>query len=189
VISFRPGRSAPGKEPPVPNGYEAVWMLWSRENLFPLPGINPGHPARCLSLYRLSYPGSFCLIVNHLKRWVGLPEGRPTHRKVSGRDDRAEINANIYPNICCNVRETLVYRHWFADYRGTRCELHAFFFSLGGVRLSPLCTSATVVLLYQPRMIDDYGAVGGMRIGRGNRSTRRKPAPVPPCRPQIPPDL
>jgi hypothetical protein len=22
---------------------------------------------------------------------------------------------------------------------------------------------------------DDYGAVGGMRIGRGNRSTRRKP--------------
>jgi hypothetical protein len=26
---------------------------------------------------------------------------------------------------------------------------------------------------------DDYGAVGGMRIDRGNRSTRRKPAPVP----------
>jgi hypothetical protein len=63
--------------------------------------------------------------------------------------------------------------------------------SLGGVRLSPLGTSATVGLLYQPRMIDvdDYGAVGGMRIGRGNRSTRRKPAPVPPCPPQIPHDL
>jgi hypothetical protein len=43
-------------------------------------------------------------------------------------------------------------------------------------------------LLYQPRMIDDdeCGAVGGMRIGRGNRSTRRKPAPVPLCPPQIP---
>jgi hypothetical protein len=53
-------------------------------------------------------------------------------------------------------------------------------FSLGGARLSPLGTSATVGLLYQPRMIDDdYGAVGGMRIGSGNRSTRRKPAPVP----------
>jgi hypothetical protein len=68
-----------------------------------------------------------------------------------------------------------------------------FFFlvSLGGVRLSPLGTSATVCLLYQPRMIDDddYGAVGGMRIGRGNRSTRRKPAPVPLCPPQIPHDL
>jgi hypothetical protein len=39
-------------------------------------------------------------------------------------------------------------------------------------------------------MIDgDYGAVGGMRIGRGNRSTRRKPAPVPLCPPQIPHDL
>jgi hypothetical protein len=37
-------------------------------------------------------------------------------------------------------------------------------------RLSALGTSATVGLLYQPRMIDDddYGAVGGMRIGRGN---------------------
>jgi hypothetical protein len=39
-------------------------------------------------------------------------------------------------------------------------------------------------LLYQPRMIDDEcGAVGGMRIGRGNRSTRRKPTPLPLCRP------
>jgi hypothetical protein len=47
-------------------------------------------------------------------------------------------------------------------------------------------------LLYQPRMTDDdadeCGAVGGMRIGRGNRSMRRKPAPVP-LRPQITPDL
>jgi hypothetical protein len=62
---------------------------------------------------------------------------------------------------------------------------------MGGVRLSPLGTSATVVLLYQPRMIDDddYGVVGGMRIGKGNRSTRRKPAPVPLCPPKIPHDL
>jgi hypothetical protein len=59
------------------------------------------------------------------------------------------------------------------------------------VRLGPLGTSATVGLLYQPRMIDDddYGAVGGMRIGRGNRSTRRKPAPVQLYPPQIPHDL
>jgi hypothetical protein len=61
-----------------------------------------------------------------------------------------------------------------------------FLVSLGGVRLNPLDTSATVVLLYQPRMIDDddYGAVGGMRIARGNRS-----APVPLFPPQIPRDL
>jgi hypothetical protein len=58
-------------------------------------------------------------------------------------------------------------------------------FSLGEVRLSPL-----IGLLYQPQMIDDAcGAVGGMRIGRGNRSTRRKPTPVPLCPPQIPRDL
>jgi hypothetical protein len=40
-------------------------------------------------------------------------------------------------------------------------------------------------------MIDDdeCGAVGGMRIGRGNRITRRKPAPVPLFPPQIPHDL
>jgi hypothetical protein len=45
-------------------------------------------------------------------------------------------------------------------------------------------------LLYQPRTIDDEcEAVGGMRIGKGNRSTRRKPAPVPLCPPQIPHDL
>jgi hypothetical protein len=44
-----------------------------------------------------------------------------------------------------------------------------------------------VGLLYQPRMIDDdeCGAVCGMRIGRGNRSTGRKPAPVPFYRPQF----
>jgi hypothetical protein len=56
-----------------------------------------------------------------------------------------------------------------------------FFFlvSLGGVRLCLHGTSATVGLLYQPLMIDDdCVAGGGMRIGRGNRSTRRN---LPQC--------
>jgi hypothetical protein len=34
------------------------------------------------------------------------------------------------------------------------------------------------------RMI--FGAIGGMKIGRGNRSTQRKPAPAPLCPPQYP---
>jgi hypothetical protein len=34
----------------------------------------------------------------------------------------------------------------------------------------------------------DCGAIGGMKIGRGNRSTRRKPAPAPLYPPQIPLD-
>jgi hypothetical protein len=59
---------------------------------------------------------------------------------------------------------------------------------VSGVRLSPLGTAVTIGLLYQPQMIDDgdCGAVGGMKIARGNRSTQRKPAPVPLCPPQIP---
>jgi hypothetical protein len=49
-------------------------------------------------------------------------------------------------------------------------------------------------LLYQPRMIDDdddeeCGAVGGMKIGWGNRSSRRNPIPESLCPPQIPHDL
>jgi hypothetical protein len=51
---------------------------------------------------------------------------------------------------------------------------------LSGVRLSPLGTAATIGVLYQPQMTDDgdCGAIGGMKIGRGNLSTRRKPAPL-----------
>jgi hypothetical protein len=66
-----------------------------------------------------------------------------------------------------------------------------FFLILSGVRLSPLGTVAITGLLYQPQMIEDgdCGVVGGMKIGRGNRSTRRKPAPAPHYPPQIPHDL
>jgi hypothetical protein len=61
---------------------------------------------------------------------------------------------------------------------------------LSGVRLSPLGTAATTGLLYQPQVIDDDDCVAicGMQIGRRNRGTRRKPAPVPLCPPQIPHD-
>jgi hypothetical protein len=64
--------------------------------------------------------------------------------------------------------------------------IHGFFI-LSGVRLNPFGTATTTGLLYQNQMIDDgdYGALGGMKIGRGNRSTRRKPAPSPLYPPQI----
>jgi hypothetical protein len=60
---------------------------------------------------------------------------------------------------------------------------------IGGVGLSP-GTAATSGLLYTPQMIDedDCGAIGGTKTGRGNRSTRKKPAPAPLCPPQIPHD-
>jgi hypothetical protein len=36
---------------------------------------------------------------------------------------------------------------------------------------------------------DECGAVGGMKIGKGNQSTRRNPAPLPLCPPKILQDL
>jgi hypothetical protein len=52
----------------------------------------------------------------------------------------------------------------------------------------PLDTSATEwPIVPAPGDYDD-GEFVGMKIGRGNRSTRRKPAPVPLCPPQIPLD-
>jgi hypothetical protein len=64
-------------------------------------------------------------------------------------------------------------------------SISIFFIIVSGVRLSPLGTEATTGLLYQPQMIDDgdCGEIGGMKIGRGNRSTRRKPATAPLCPP------
>jgi hypothetical protein len=55
------------------------------------------------------------------------------------------------------------------------------------VRLSPLGTSATNwPFIPAPDDDEECGAVGGMRIGRGNQSNRRKSALVPLCPPQIP---
>jgi hypothetical protein len=56
--------------------------------------------------------------------------------------------------------------------------MYNFFFNLCGGTLD---TAATTVLSYQPRMIGegDCGEIGGMKSGRGNRSSRRKRASAP----------
>jgi hypothetical protein len=52
--------------------------------------------------------------------------------------------------------------------------------------MGPLGTSATEwPIVPAPGDYDD-GEFGIMKIGRGNRSTRRKPAPATLCPPQIP---
>jgi hypothetical protein len=52
--------------------------------------------------------------------------------------------------------------------------------------LGPLGTAATNrPIVPAPGDYDD-GEIYGIMIGRGNRSTRRKPAPVPLCPPQTP---
>jgi hypothetical protein len=50
--------------------------------------------------------------------------------------------------------------------------------------LGPLGTAATNRLIVTAPSDYDDGEIGGMMIGRGNRNTRRKPAPVPLCPPQ-----
>jgi hypothetical protein len=54
---------------------------------------------------------------------------------------------------------------------------------LGGGIQGPLSTEATNRTIVPAPSDYDDGEIGGM-IGRGNRSTWRKPAPVPLCSPQ-----
>jgi hypothetical protein len=67
--------------------------------------------------------------------------------------------------------------------------LHNFFFLIGivggGVLLGPLGTAATNRHIV-PAPGDYYDGEIGEMIGRGNRNTRRKPAPVPLCPPHTP---
>jgi hypothetical protein len=56
----------------------------------------------------------------------------------------------------------------------------------GGVQLGPLGTAATNRTIVPAPGDYDGGEIGGMMIGKGNRSTRRKPAPMPLCPPQTP---
>jgi hypothetical protein len=55
----------------------------------------------------------------------------------------------------------------------------------GEVQSGPFGTTATNRPIVPAPSDYDVGEIGGM-IGRGNRSTRRKPAPVPLCPPQTP---
>jgi hypothetical protein len=55
----------------------------------------------------------------------------------------------------------------------------------GGVQLGPLGTAATDRPIVPASGDYDDGEIGGMMIGRGNRSTREN-LPVPFCPPQIP---
>jgi hypothetical protein len=78
--------------------------------------------------------------------------------------------------------------HETGKYTTTIAKFFFFCYWWGGTK--SLGTAVTSGLLYKPQMIDedDCGAIGGMKIGRRNRSTRRKPAPAPLSPPQIPHD-
>jgi hypothetical protein len=78
---------------------------------------------------------------------------------------------------------------WFEeDVNGFKYTV--FFSFVGwGETSAHLVRRPLIGLLYQHGMINEYETFGGMRLGKGNRSTRRKPAPVPVSSPQIPRDL
>jgi hypothetical protein len=57
-----------------------------------------------------------------------------------------------------------------------------------GVQLGPLGTAATDWPIVPTLGDYDDGEFGGMKIGKENQSTRRKPAPVPLCPLPIPLD-
>jgi hypothetical protein len=63
--------------------------------------------------------------------------------------------------------------------------LYFFYLHSGGWNQGPLDTAATYWPIVSAPGDYDNGEIGGM-IGKGNRSTRRKPAPVPLCPPQTP---
>jgi hypothetical protein len=69
------------------------------------------------------------------------------------------------------IAEGLIFFNWYGG---------------GGVQLGPLGTAATNrPIVPAPGDYDD-GETGRMMIGKGNRSTRRKPVPVPLCPLQTP---
>jgi hypothetical protein len=98
---------------------------------------------------------------------------------------------NVYKIVTRNIegkRPLVSPRHIWEDNIKMNIKELIFLIGIvgGGVQLGPLDTTATNrPIVPAPGDYDD-GEIGGMKIGRGNRSTRRKPAPVPLCPPQIP---
>jgi hypothetical protein len=64
----------------------------------------------------------------------------------------------------------------------------SFYFLLDGTESLGTCGHFWPIVQTPIIDEDDCGVIGGMKIGRGNRSSRRKPAPAPLCPPQIPHD-
>jgi hypothetical protein len=86
---------------------------------------------------------------------------------------RIEYLLNVILTILFSYRFLFLHKKFLNWYRG------------GGVQLGPLGAAATNRPIVPAPGDYDNGEIGGI-IGRGNRSTRRKPAPVPLCPPQTP---
>jgi hypothetical protein len=97
---------------------------------------------------------------------------------------------NVVPFKMSRFVHLKISRWWYDKGDSELCWMHEVLVSfLGWNETVRLVRRPLIGILYQPRMIDEYGTVGGMRIGRRNRNTRRKLAPMPLCPSQIPHDL
>jgi hypothetical protein len=89
----------------------------------------------------------------------------------------AEVVSRWFPTAALRVRA----RVWSRGICGGQSGAEAGFLRVLQFPLPIFIPPIVAIsgLLYQPQMIGegDCGAIGGMKIGRGNRSTRRKPAP------------
>jgi hypothetical protein len=135
-----------------------------------VPNVSQMNPDKPLSyLTKIHYPKikvePTCILHEILQQIAGLSDVTPCSLIKRGA-------------LCHNLKN--------GKYRFGKLTA-SFFFSVswGGVRLSPLGRSAT----NWPIVPSPDDECGTMRIGKGNRSTRRKPAPMPLCPPQIPHDL
>jgi hypothetical protein len=103
------------------------------------------------------------------------------------------LNDCRYKYIAAHARTRIVSKPSHLDTKlHTKSTFLAFYLSYffsHAVRFSPLGTAATVRPIVPVPDDRDCGAIGGMKIGRGNRSTQRKPTPVPLYRAQILHDL
>jgi hypothetical protein len=106
-----------------------------------------------------------CVATKHRKAW-GLETG--LREFFTSSPDGGEWSASRFSRF--TPGKTINSTYWVV----------LFFLFLGvGWDWVHLVRRPLTGLLYQPRMIDDEcGAVGGMRTGRGNRSTRRN---LPQC--------
>jgi hypothetical protein len=127
----------------------------------------------------------------------GIRGGRPAHKADNLAAICKPINYKMWePRRLTNLwASTACYRDSFIFLLVCTYPVNPFFTSYlflvtwGEVRLSPLGTSVTISPIVPASDDDECQAVGGMRIGRGNRITCRKPASVPLCPPQILLDL